>query len=60
MQKLKEKGIGTQVHYKPINTQPYYRKLLHNKKLPGAEQYFKSTLSYPFILKCLKVMWKGF
>lgn len=46
MNALKERGIGTQVHYIPVNRQPYYKKLgkIH---LPGAKAYSKATLSLP-------------
>ena len=46
MKKLLEKGIGTQVHYIPLYKQPFYKDNL-NKKYPGAESYYKSTLSLP-------------
>lgn len=47
MKKLAQSGIGTQVHYIPVNTQPYYKKLYGNIVLDGANQYYKSTLSLP-------------
>lgn len=47
MLKLREKGIGSQVHYIPVHKQPYYEKLYGNLKLPGAEQYYRKTLSLP-------------
>ena len=46
MKKLLEKGIGTQVHYIPLYKQPVYKSKL-NKKFPGAEIYYRSTLSLP-------------
>jgi len=46
MKKLLEKGIGTQVHYIPLYKQPIYKSNA-NKKYPGAEMYFESTLSLP-------------
>ncbi len=43
---LEEKGIGSQVHYIPVHTQPYYaRQKLWN--LPGAEKYYERALSIP-------------
>jgi len=46
MKELLEKGIGTQVHYIPLYKQPIY-KSSSNKKYPGSEIYFESTLSLP-------------
>ncbi len=47
MEQLKERGIGTQVHYIPVHTQPYYKKLYGEIVLPGAEQYYSQILSLP-------------
>jgi UDP-4-amino-4,6-dideoxy-N-acetyl-beta-L-altrosamine transaminase len=49
MEELKEKGIGTQVHYIPVNSQPYYvKKYGYNKDdCPIAEQYYERALSIP-------------
>lgn len=47
MNKLLEKGVGTQVHYIPVHTQPYYRNLYGDQKLPGAEEFYARTLSLP-------------
>ena len=44
---LREKGIGTQVHYIPGSSQPYYRRLYGESKLPGARSYYNRTLSLP-------------
>jgi dTDP-4-amino-4,6-dideoxygalactose transaminase len=49
MEQLKEKGIGTQVHYIPVYKQPYYKS---NYKCRGAdypvcEKYYEQTLSLP-------------
>jgi len=44
---LREKGIGSQVHYIPLYRHPYYRDLLGEIRLPGAEAYFQSCLSIP-------------
>ena len=46
MQRLLDKGIGTQVHYIPLYKQPVYKNNL-DKKYLGAEDYYKSTLSLP-------------
>jgi UDP-4-amino-4,6-dideoxy-N-acetyl-beta-L-altrosamine transaminase len=47
MNKLMEEGVGTQVHYIPVHTQPYYRDLYGNISLPGAEEFYSRTLSLP-------------
>lgn len=47
MRELQEKGIGTQVHYIPVNLQPYYRAQYPNLSLKGAEDYYAKTLSLP-------------
>jgi perosamine synthetase len=45
---LKEAGIGTQVHYRPIPTQPYYRKLGYQSTLiPNSTDYYSKCLSIP-------------
>lgn len=50
MLSLKDKGIGTQVHYIPVHTQPYYVNLYGSQHLPGAETYFAQTLSLPLFV----------
>lgn len=54
MNNLKSKGIGSQVHYIPIYQQPYYQNLLGEISLPGAELYYKKTLSLPLYLSLSK------
>lgn len=47
---LRERGIGTQVHYIPVHRQPYYRALyphLTPADFPGAEAYYSGALSLP-------------
>tara|TARA_X000001036_G_scaffold191136_1_gene180177 strand:+ start:329 stop:1498 length:1170 start_codon:yes stop_codon:yes gene_type:complete len=51
MKKLSLKGIGTQVHYIPVHTQPYYENLYGPLNLPGANRYFENTLSLPLFPK---------
>jgi len=49
MKELLEKGIGTQVHYIPVNTQPWYVKT-YNYGLgdcPNADAYYEKALSLP-------------
>ncbi len=47
MRRLRASGIGTQVHYIPVHSQPYYRKRYGSLELPGAESYFRRCLSLP-------------
>jgi UDP-4-amino-4,6-dideoxy-N-acetyl-beta-L-altrosamine transaminase len=47
MDALREAGIGSQVHYIPVHSQPYYRTLYGDRTLPGAETYYARTLSLP-------------
>lgn len=47
MQALRQKKIGTQVHYIPVNEQPYYENRYGEQLLPGAQKYYKHTLSLP-------------
>ncbi len=47
MNALKDNGIGTQVHYIPVHTQPYYETLYGKKTLSGADYYYERTLSLP-------------
>ena len=49
MNELKEKGVGTQVHYIPIVDQPYYKNHLKTKvdDYPSMKKYYKQALSLP-------------
>ena len=47
MNKLRDAGIGTQVHYLPVHRQPYYRRCYGEISLPGADAYYDSILSLP-------------
>ena len=47
MDRLKAKGIGTQVHYIPVPHQPYYRARYGEPDLPGADAYYARCLSLP-------------
>jgi UDP-4-amino-4,6-dideoxy-N-acetyl-beta-L-altrosamine transaminase len=47
MTRLREKKIGSQVHYIPLHWQPYFRKRYGNVSLPGAESYYRRCLSLP-------------
>ena len=46
--KLREEGIGVQVHYIPVYLHPYYQKLGYRKGLcPKAEAFYESVFSLP-------------
>ncbi len=47
MLKLRERDVGTQVHYVPVHQQPYYKKLYGEQDLPGAQEYYDKALSLP-------------
>ena len=48
MASLKERGIGTQVHYVPIPLHPYYQKLGFGiEKIPEAMSYYHEALTIP-------------
>jgi UDP-4-amino-4,6-dideoxy-N-acetyl-beta-L-altrosamine transaminase len=47
MKDLKSAGIGTMVHYIPVNRQPYYRQRYGENRLPGADAYYERVLSIP-------------
>lgn len=44
---LRSDGIGSQVHYIPVHTQPYYRRLYGDLHLPGACGWYDRCLSLP-------------
>jgi UDP-4-amino-4,6-dideoxy-N-acetyl-beta-L-altrosamine transaminase len=45
---LREQGIGVNVHYIPVHTQPYYRKMgFKMGTFPDAEQYYAEAISLP-------------
>jgi UDP-4-amino-4,6-dideoxy-L-N-acetyl-beta-L-altrosamine transaminase len=46
--KMREKNIGLQYHYIPINTQPYYKNLGYgNEHAPVMNAYYKEAISLP-------------
>lgn len=49
MKDLRDRGIGTQVHYIPVPTQPYYKNTFGYKDgdYPVAEKYYEQELSLP-------------
>lgn len=49
---LRAAGIGVQVHYIPIHTQPYYRQLgFAPGQFPQAEAYYADALSLPIFTR---------
>jgi len=54
MEELKQKGIGTQVHYIPVNSQPYYVKRYGEyapEEFPETEAYYQRCISIPLYPK---------
>jgi UDP-4-amino-4,6-dideoxy-N-acetyl-beta-L-altrosamine transaminase len=47
VERLREYGVGTQVHYIPVHRQPYYRERYGELELPGAEGWYAHCLSLP-------------
>jgi dTDP-4-amino-4,6-dideoxygalactose transaminase len=50
MRVLEERGVRTQVHYIPVHRHPYYRDRYGTVSLPGAESYYRRTLSLPLFV----------
>ena len=44
---LQERGLGVQVHYKPIYQNSFYKKHFGEMRLPTTEHFYKSELSIP-------------
>ncbi|WP_345317276.1 UDP-4-amino-4,6-dideoxy-N-acetyl-beta-L-altrosamine transaminase [Ferrimonas gelatinilytica] len=45
---LREQGIGVNLHYIPVHTQPHYRAMgFNNGDFPHAEQYYAEAISLP-------------
>ena len=45
---LREKNIGIQLHYMPINKQPYYKSLAYGNEItPVMDKYYKQCFSLP-------------
>ena len=47
MERLQKAGIGSQVHYRPVSEQPYYRARYGVSRLAGAAEYYDHALSLP-------------
>jgi UDP-4-amino-4,6-dideoxy-N-acetyl-beta-L-altrosamine transaminase len=51
-QQLRAVGIGVQVHYIPVHTQPYYRAQgFKPGDFPNAERYYSGTISLPLFTR---------
>jgi len=53
---LRENGIGVNLHYIPVHTQPYYRNLAQKMEIkygnyPEAEAYYREAISLPLFPK---------
>src|SRR6185369_4779134 len=47
-EKMRAGGIGVNLHYIPVHTQPYYRKLgFRDGDFPVAEGYYREAISLP-------------
>lgn len=44
---LQERGLGVQVHYKPIYQFSLYRQILGELSLPNAERFYRAEISIP-------------
>ncbi|HAS6344851.1 TPA: UDP-4-amino-4,6-dideoxy-N-acetyl-beta-L-altrosamine transaminase [Vibrio vulnificus] len=45
---LRDKGIGVNLHYIPVHTQPYYEKMGFNTgDFPESERYYREAISLP-------------
>jgi UDP-4-amino-4,6-dideoxy-N-acetyl-beta-L-altrosamine transaminase len=44
---LRKQGVGVNLHYIPVHTQPYYRSLRGQASLPEAERYYAEAISLP-------------
>ena len=47
MNKLRDEGVGTQVHYLPVHMQPYYMQRYGDINLAGSLAYYDRVLSLP-------------
>ncbi|MDP3176177.1 MAG: aminotransferase class I/II-fold pyridoxal phosphate-dependent enzyme, partial [Phenylobacterium sp.] len=47
MEAMRAEGVGSQVHYIPVHTQPYYAQRYGPLHLPGADAWYARCLSLP-------------
>jgi UDP-4-amino-4,6-dideoxy-N-acetyl-beta-L-altrosamine transaminase len=50
MRELRDRSIGTQVHYIPVPDHPYYRERYGSIDLPGTRAYYNRVLSLPLFV----------
>jgi dTDP-4-amino-4,6-dideoxygalactose transaminase len=50
IQKLKEHGIGTSVHYRPLHQMTYWKPLAEGRRFPAADDYFTRCVSLPLFM----------
>jgi len=50
MKRLRDNGVGSQVHYIPVHKQPYYINRYGDLPLPGAVSYYAKALSIPYFV----------
>lgn len=67
-EQLRERGIGVNLHYIPVHTQPYYQNMgFQNGDFPAAEAYYEEAISLPMfhamtrcqqddVVSCLKAI----
>ena len=47
-QELRQAGIGVNLHYIPLHTQPYYKRMgFRNGDFPQSEKYYREAISIP-------------
>lgn len=47
-EQLRERGVGVNVHYIPIHTQPYFKALgFQDGDFPNAEEYYRNAITIP-------------
>lgn len=49
IEELKQRGVGTNVHFIPLHLQPYYQRTFHYRRgdLPNAEEQYWRSISLP-------------
>ena len=56
-QELRKNGVGVNVHYIPIYSQPYYQEIGFKKDdFPKTENYYKNTISIPIFTRLTTAM----
>ncbi|QFU10081.1 UDP-4-amino-4-deoxy-L-arabinose--oxoglutarate aminotransferase [Rhodobacteraceae bacterium THAF1] len=47
---MKDEGIGTSVHYRPLHQMTYWRHLVDKGKFPNADAYFERCVTLPLFM----------